>query len=236
MSLAEIIRTEDIRLVVFDMAGTTVRDEGSVREAFGMVYRETELLNGYGSEQDVLDFADQTMGQSKIAVFRVLTSSEGDAIAANDHFENAYARLVLAGGVTALPDAERAFELLRVAGITIVLTTGFSRATQDLLVQTLGWSELIDLALCPADAGRGRPYPDLNLTAVIKTQTEDVKQMMVVGDTTSDVLSGLRAGAGLVVGVESGAHSAQLLRASGAHWVCESITEFLQLEQVSAKR
>jgi phosphoglycolate phosphatase-like HAD superfamily hydrolase len=56
------------------------------------------------------------------------------------------------------------------------------------------------------------------LTAVLRLGATDVRNVAVVGDTTSDLLAGSRAGAGLVVGVLTGAHdSARLATAPHTH-------------------
>ena len=72
--------------------------------------------------------------------------------------------------------------------------------TQDAILAALGWQDLAHLTLCPADAGgRGRPYPDMVLTAFLRTGAADaVGQLAVVGDTAYDMLSG--AGATHVLG------------------------------------
>jgi phosphoglycolate phosphatase-like HAD superfamily hydrolase len=82
----------------------------------------------------------------------------------------------------------------------------------------------VDIALCPADAGRGRPFPDLVLTAVLRLGVTDVRAVAVAGDTPSDMLTGVRAGAGLVVGVRTGAGTADELGAAGAHRVVDDVT------------
>ncbi|MEE4592957.1 GntR family transcriptional regulator [Streptomyces sp. DSM 41524] len=89
----------------------------------------------------------------------------------------------------------------------------------------LGWRGLVPLTLCPADAGgRGRPYPDMVLEAFLRTKAaEEVAQVAVVGDTSYDMLSGVRAGAGLVAGVRTGAHGDEGLRAAGATHVLDSV-------------
>ena len=212
--------TPDIRLVVLDMAGTTVADGGLVEEAFAAAARHL------GAEPaDMLDYVRATMGESKISVFRHLFGEETKAQDANKAFEAAYADLVDAGRVAALPDAREIIETLKSQGRTVVLTTGFARATQDAILAALGWQDLADLTLCPADAGgRGRPYPDMVLTAFLRTAVaEDVRQMAVVGDTSYDMLSGVRAGAGLVAGVLTGAHDADALRAAGAGHVLDGV-------------
>jgi len=214
-----------ITLAVLDMAGTTVSDEGVVEQAFADAYNATRVMRAYGSEADVRAYAISTMGQSKIEVFSHLTSSSPDAIAANFAFEAAYSNLIAAGACTAIPGIVDTFARMRSANISIVLTTGFSKRTQNALIDHLGWAPLIDAALCPADAGRGRPFPDLNLTAVLRTRTVSVADMLVAGDTASDILSATRAGAGRSVGVLTGAYTEQQLREAGASDILASAAE-----------
>ena len=110
--------------------------------------------------------------------------------------------------MSALPGAEDTFAALRAGGVRLCLTTGFSPATRDRIMAALGWEGLVDLALSPADAGRGRPWPDMILTAVLRLRIDDVAEVAVAGDTTSDLLAGTRSGASIVAGVLTGAHSA----------------------------
>ena len=51
----------------------------------------------------------------------------------------------------------------------------------------------------------------------------------MLGDTGSDVDSGLRAGAAIVAGTLTGAHDEQQLRAAGATHVVASVREFADL-------
>lgn len=214
--------TPDIRLVVLDMAGTTVADGGLVEQAFAAAARRLGA-----DPAAMLDYVRATMGESKISVFRHLFGDEATAQQANQAFEEAYAGLVDGGRVSALPGARETIEKLTAQGRTVVLTTGFARPTQDAILTALGWRDLVPLTLCPADAGgRGRPYPDMVLTAFLRTgAADDVRQIAVVGDTSYDMLSGVRAGAGVVAGVLTGAHGADALRASGATHVLDSVAE-----------
>jgi phosphonatase-like hydrolase len=210
----------DIRLVVLDMAGTTVADGGLVEEAF------TAAARHMGEEPaSMLDHVRATMGESKISVFRHLFGEETRAQEANKAFEAAYAELVDGGRIAALPGARETIETLKSQGRTVVLTTGFARTTQDAILAALDWQDLAHLTLCPADAGgRGRPYPDMVLTAFLRTAVaDDVRQLAVVGDTSYDMLSGIRAGAGVVAGVLTGAHDADALRAAGATQVLDGV-------------
>ncbi|MGW1065702.1 phosphonatase-like hydrolase [Streptomyces aureus] len=217
----------DPRLVVLDMAGTTVADGGLVERAFAVAAAELGVEPGSADHAAKLDHVRATMGESKISVFRHLFGDEALARRANSAFEKAYGELVDDGHIVPVPGAREAIEELRAGGLTVVLTTGFARVTQDAILGALGWRDLVPLTLCPADAGgRGRPYPDMVLEAFLRTgAAEGVRQIAVVGDTSYDMLSGVRAGAGVVAGVLTGAHRAEALRAAGAGYVLGSVAE-----------
>nr|WP_251017195.1 phosphonatase-like hydrolase [Streptomyces sp. ISL-1] len=216
------MKTTRANLVVLDMAGTTVADGGLVEQAFAAAAQRL------GEDPaSMIDYVRATMGESKISVFRHLFGDEARAQAANAAFEEAYGELVDGGLIAPLPGAREAVDELRAQGRTVVLTTGFARATQDAILDALGWRDLVDLTLCPADAGgRGRPYPDMVLAAFLRTGAVDgVQQIAVAGDTSYDMLSGVRAGAGIVAGVLTGAHDEQQLQTHGATHVLGSVAQ-----------
>lgn len=218
-----------ITLAVLDMAGTTVADDGLVLRAFAAAAAAGGLPVD-GPEADVArQYVLDTMGQSKIVVFRAIFGDEDRAQAANAAFETTYDALIDQGFAEPIPGADKAITLLQEAGIKVALTTGFSRSTQDKLLATLGWENLADLTLSPAEAGRGRPYPDLILTALLRLSVDDVHRIAVLGDTSNDVLSGIRSGASIVAGTLTGAHDEQQLRAAGATHIVPSVTEFAHL-------
>lgn len=216
----------DIELVVLDMAGTTVVDDGLVIDAFTTAVSELGVDRRSPEFERMLAYVNETMGQSKIVVFRALfDGDEQRARQANAAFEARYAELVRSGQCTPIPGAEKTITGLRAAGIKVAFITGFGRDTQDAILGALGWDALADVALTPADAGRGRPFPDLVLAAVLRTGTTDVRRVAVLGDTPSDVLTGLRAGASVVAGVLTGAGSRTALAAAGATHVLDSIAD-----------
>lgn len=218
-----------IELVVLDMAGTTVADDGTVERAFGRVAERQNIGATPEEREAALEYVRVTMGQSKIEVFRAITGDEERAQAANAAFEAAYAEIVAEEGVAEIPGARLAIEQLQEAGITVALTTGFARPTVNAILDALDWQDLADIVLTPADAGRGRPHPDMPLTALLRTETSAVEAMIVVGDTVSDMQSGTRAGAGLVIGVLSGAPGEEELVAAGADDVISSVAELPEL-------
>lgn len=223
-------------LIVLDMAGTTVADGGLVERAFERAAERLGVEAGTADHAEKLQYVRDTMGESKISVFRHLFGSEELAQRANSAFEEAYGELVDGGLIAPIPGAREAIEKLRADGRTVVLTTGFARVTQDAILDALGWQGLADLTFCPADAGgRGRPFPDMVLAAFLRTgAVDDVRDLVVAGDTAYDMLSGRRAGAGLVAGVLTGAHDRAALTAHGATHVLGSIAELPGLIAESA--
>jgi len=213
-----------IELVVMDMAGTTVSDDGRVIEAFDAAATAVGLAESGADREDARRYVLETMGQSKIEVFRALFGAEDRAQAANLAFEAAYdARIV--SGVTSVPGAGDAIAQLREAGVAVVLTTGFSPATQNRILDALGWRTIANAYLAPGDGIRGRPYPDLVLAAALRSQVSDIAAVAVVGDTSSDIRSGLHAGASIVAGVLTGAHRAETLTSAGATHVLDSVAD-----------
>jgi len=218
-----------VELVVLDMAGTTVRDDGVVERAFERAAQATGVADRM-PWPDALDYVRRTMGQSKIEVFTHLAGGDrAQALEATAAFEAAYAELIAEDGVEPIAGARETLELLRREGIAVVLTTGFAPVTRDAILDGLGWHSLVDHALSPADVGRGRPAPDLVLAATIRAQASAVASVVVVGDTSSDVAAGRAAGAGLVVGVLSGAHDRAALEAAGADAVLDDVTQLPRL-------
>ncbi|MEL4318403.1 phosphonatase-like hydrolase [Leifsonia sp. YIM 134122] len=215
----------DVELIVLDMAGTTVGDDGAVEQAFALAAERSGIGAGADFETS-LQYVRDTMGQSKIDVFRHLANGDEEAAErGNAAFEGAYAEIVAREGVSEIDGAADVIRELRDAGASVAFTTGFAPATRNAVLDALGWQDLVEVALSPVDAGRGRPHPDLPLTALLRSGAPSVAAMVVVGDTRSDVEAGKRAGAGLVVGVLTGAHDRAALTDAGADAVIASIRD-----------
>jgi phosphonatase-like hydrolase len=215
-----------ITLACLDMAGTTVEDGGAVESSFVEAMVQSGVDESGTEMRVALDLVRESMGQSKIAVFRRLfAGDEMRASRANDAFEAAYSRAVDRGGVRPMPGTTQAFSELREMRIGLCLTTGFAPPTRDRILDALGWRSLVDLVLSPADAGRGRPWPDMILTAVLRLEIDAVDHVAVAGDTVSDLLAGSRAGAGIVAGVLTGAHGRADLEAAPHTHILDSIAD-----------
>ena len=149
---------EAIDLAVFDVAGTTAKDDGLVVEAFTAaavamgVERETAQMSA------MVDYVQATMGQRKIDVFLHLFDQNLEkAELAHEHFVQAYQDLTRQGALEEFDGVSEMFEELRAQGIGIAITTGFPREILDPIIDSLGWRELIDVSVAASEVAAGRP-------------------------------------------------------------------------------
>lgn len=197
-----------IDLVIFDMAGTTVQDDGQVPTAFTAALAEHGLtvapdairaLRGASKRQAVLDLLPPGPGRTERAE-RVYGSFR-------EHLARAYA-----AGVQAVPGAAETFRWLRDRAIRVALNTGFDRDTTQLLLTALGWGDgVVDAVVCGDEVPRGRPAPYLIFRCMEAVGAESVQRVAVVGDTVLDLRAGHNAGVRFNIGVLSGAHRREQL-------------------------
>jgi len=216
-------------MVAFDVAGTVLNDDGLVIAAFKAAFERTQsdLWPTHGAQWT--QYALDTMGQSKIDVFTELLGDADKAYQANIAFEESYVSEIAKVGAVAIPGAEEIFAYVRSEKIAVALTTGFSRSTLDTLITDLGWSELIDVSVTPSEAGRGRPHPDMLQRAATTVGIANPASVIVLGDTASDMKSGVAFGAGQIIGVLTGAHKEATLLDAGATTVVNSVADLKSL-------
>lgn len=219
-----------VKLACLDLAGTTIGDAAMVERAFAEAIATQGIVPGTGAYARAMVHVHRTRGRPQIEVFRgIFPDNEAQAQAANLTFERAYQGVIERAGLAPLPGAIEALDKLKDAGVKIALITAFSASTLGKVLDALDWADRLDAALCPEDAGRGRPWPDMILTAFLRTGLDDVRQIAVVGDSESDMIAGRRAGASVVVGLLNGVHSKERLLAGGATHLIDTIADLPSL-------
>lgn len=215
-----------IKLVVCDMAGTTVRDESEVETCFAQACAQTGL---HISAERI----KAVQGWSKRHVFQVLwTETLGETHPdLHEKIEHSYAtfKTILEKHYTENPVVPTAgaldfFSYCRRNGIKIALTTGFYRHVTDIILEKLGWlagldaeyisagKAVIDCSVAGDEVPAGRPAPDMIFMAMKKLNITDPGAVVSVGDTPSDLQSGRNAGLLAVYGLTNGTHPAELLQ------------------------
>jgi len=218
-----------VEMIAFDVAGTVLNDDGLVILAFKKAFEATQpdLWPTHGAEWT--QYAIDTMGQSKIHVFTELLGNADKAYQANVAFEESYLSEIAEVGAVPIAGAEDVFKYLRTKGIAIALTTGFSPSTLDTLLIELGWKDLIDISVTPAEAGRGRPHPDMLNKAAKTIGVTTPANVIVLGDTAADMQAAVAFGAGQVIGVLTGTHDEHTLHAAGATSIVNSVADLKTL-------
>jgi phosphonatase-like hydrolase len=208
----------ELALVVFDMAGTVVKDRGEVPESF------TAALEAHGLSVTSEELA-AVRGSSKREAVRLLVSDEPEPdILAERVYDAFHERLMerfRERGVEAIEGAQEVFAWLRRGGVGVALNTGFERDVTEALLRALKWDEgVVDAVVCGDDVGRGRPAPYLIFHAMEATGATDVRAVANVGDTSLDLMAGANAGVRWNVGVLTGAHPRAVLeRAPHTHLI-----------------
>jgi phosphonatase-like hydrolase len=218
---------DELALVIFDVAGTTVQDHGEVPAAF------TATLAEHGIEI-TRERLKQVRGASKRQALRgfIPPGPEQDHVveALYASFRAHLAQRYAVEGVHAIPGAEDAFRFLRGRGVRLALNTGFDRETTNLLLGALGWADgWVDAVVCGDDVSQGRPAPYLIFRAMEATGATSVHQVAVVGDTARDLQAGYNAGVRWNVGVLSGAHDRQTLERVPHTHLLSSVAELARL-------
>jgi len=218
-----------IDLVIFDLAGTTVRDDGNI---VGECLRAALAQAGVEADPDTVK---GVMGLPKPeAIQRLVAASPAHLQLASRIAEihadfAARMRQFYASDpcVTEIPGAAAAFERCRASGIRVALDTGFSRDILDVVLARLGWrsGETIDATLASDEVARGRPHPDLIHRLMEQLSVRNASRVAKVGDTPADLEEGTRAGCALVIGVTQGSHTRSDLLASPHTHLVETVRE-----------
>lgn len=217
-------------LVCCGLIGATVDDKGILERAFAEAGATQGIVPGTAAYAHFMVAVHQGRGEPPVEVFRGLFPGvDGRAEAAALSFERSFRAAVDRTGLAAAPGAEAALTALRESGHRVCMITGLPRRLLGLVLDTLGWWERVDLALCPDDVPRGCPWPDLMLAAMLRLGVEDVRDAAYAGTTASGVRCGSRSGAGIVAGILAGAHTGDRLRAAGATHLIEGMADLPSL-------
>ncbi len=187
------------KLVVFDLAGTTVRDRGDVATAF------TQALTEHGLPTPDQEDVNEVMGFRKIDAIRILLDKYGKPGDAGkqeliDDIHKRFTELMIQfyendQDLQPLPYAENLFQELHDRGVKVALNTGFTRPITETILHRLNWrnSPLIDAVISSDEVPEGRPEPFMIQTIMQQLGITDSREVVKIGDTEVDVQEGRNA-------------------------------------------
>jgi len=221
-----------IALVVFDIAGTTVRDDDAVAASLRAALAAVDVPASDAAVNAV-------MGLPKPQALRALLTPAARAAALLPRLDAIHADFVArmidhyrrAPGIAEVPGAGAVFAALRAAGVRVGLDTGFSRDITDALLARLGWrvGETIDASVTSDEVARGRPHPDMIEALMAACGVADAARVAKVGDTPADLQQGTAAGCAMVIGVTSGTHRREVLARCPHTHLVESVRDVPRL-------
>lgn len=214
-----------IRLVALDVGGTIVEDRGDVPALLG------RALEHRGIESTPAEIA-KWRGASKRDIIRHFVEkqtfsnvADRDKVVGTVYAEFTESLIAAYRTVPPVRGAEAAIAQLRTQGYLVAATTGFDRAVTSSIFRRLGWESLFVAVICSDDVAQGRPAPYMLFHAMEAARVENVAQVIAVGDTPLDLQAGTNAGLRGVVGVLTGAGTADRLSSEPHTHIVPSVAD-----------
>lgn len=220
-----------IKMVVFDMAGTTINENN-------VVYKTLQkAINEVGFDFTLDQVLAQGAGKEKLqaikSILEVYAGTTDDELADNIyskfivHLATAYETLDI------LPqnNATELFEALADRDILVVLNTGYNRETAQSIITKLSWEKGIefDSLVTATDVNKNRPNPDMILFAMEQFDITDPNEVIKVGDSIIDIEEGQNAGCIYNIGITTGAHTRDQLLSADPDYIIDNLLELLPL-------
>ncbi|GAC1389092.1 MAG: phosphonatase-like hydrolase [Ginsengibacter sp.] len=223
-----------VKLVVFDIAGTTVQDNGEIALSFANALKSF----GYSVPQEKIN---PLMGYKKTeAIKKMLIEFESDpekitdeyVDSIHDKFQHQMIEYYSSTpDLKPMPSSEKAFEELKSLGISIGLDTGFPSQITDIIIKRLGWlkDHKIDIVVSSNQVPNGRPSPDMIYLMMERMSISNSMEVIKIGDTEVDINEGKSAGCLYSIGITTGAFTREELRYYDPSYILDDLTELLPI-------
>ena len=216
----------NIKLAIFDLAGTTVRDTNTVGSCLQTALAES------GIDVSVND-VNAVMGIRKPIAIQMLLDQykgEGDVERIHDRFlELMIETYRTSEAVAEIDGTSETFSRLKEMGIRVAVDTGFDRQTTGVLLSRMNWNGLLDDSITSDEVAKGRPYPYM-IRELCRRAGVTPHETIKVGDTPADLQEGRAAAVGLNIGVTYGTHTKEQLLPYEPDALLSNIRELLLLE------
>lgn len=224
-----------IKMIVFDMAGTTVDEDNVVYKTLQSAINEKDF--DFSLDNVLAQGAGKEKLQAIKSILKTYAHIEDEKLA-NDIYnrflgllENAYTTM------NVLPQANAAdlFHSLKQKNILVVLNTGYNKETADFLINKIGWQKgtHFDELITATDVQNNRPEPDMIFLAMKKWKIDNAGEVVKVGDSTIDIEEGQNAGCGISVGITTGAHTYDQLLTANPDYIIDDLMDLLPIIEMN---
>ena len=220
-----------IRMVVFDMAGTTVNENN-------VVYKTLQkAINEKGFDLSLEQVLSEGAGKEKLqaikSILAVYLQKHDDALAESIYgrFMHMLAHAYATQDILPQDNAVELFRSLKERNILVVLNTGYNHETAESLVRKLGWErgQEFDDLVTATDTHHNRPDPDMILLAMKRFALESAWEVVKVGDSIIDIEEGKNAGCALNIGITTGAHTRGQLESAHPDYIINNLIDLLPI-------
>lgn len=218
-----------VKLVVFDLAGTTVDDyinglplvtvamqESFAKHGIAVTPSQVDGVRGMDKKEAIFKLLQHYYEQVEEVNNGKIDQIFGDfKVSLNRHLESVNKEI---------PGTTEIFQKLRDRGIKIGLGSGFPQDVVRKIVKNLNWSDLADFVSSAEKEGSGRPNPSLIKSAMAAFEITDAKHVVKIGDTKMDVLEGRNAGC-WTVAVRTGTQGEGTLKEASPDFIVNSVID-----------
>ena len=219
------------RLIVLDVGGTIIQDQGDVVRTLigamrehGITVSAEEIAPWRGAAKHAVieHFVAQKGQHSRTAV----GSGEDQSAQAKAIYRD-FVRQVSKAYMDVPPIAgcEEALKRLRAGGMLLATNTGFEREIVTPILARLGWEKYFKAIVASDDVTEGRPAPYMIFRAMEAAGVKSVGNVMVVGDTVLDLEAAQNAGVGNAIAVLSGVGTEDQFRLAPHAAILKSVVE-----------
>lgn len=221
----------NLKMVVFDMAGTTVNENNLVYKTLQKAINEAGF--DFNLDQVLAEGAGKEKKQAIRSVLAVYANNNDEELI-GQIFENFMVQLTAAYATADILPQNNVlalFTALKQRNIYAVLNTGYDRATAQSIIDKLGWKEGVDFdgLVTASDVSKNRPNPDMIYFAMNKFGVLNGSEVAKVGDSIIDIEEGQNAGCSLNIGITTGAHTAEQLLSANPNAVIDDLIDLLPL-------
>lgn len=195
------------RLVVLDMAGTTVSDNDAVAIAFQKAFARYGYNVSFNEVRPLMGY------KKTLAIEKVLQSKNASVTKElidkihSDFVDEMVDHYQTSPDVEPARNAEELLLWLKEKGIRVAMNTGFPRQIADVIIDRFQWIErnLVDEYIASDEVEQGRPHPMMIQSLMQSAGITDADEVVKVGDTEVDINEGRNANCGIVVAITTGA-------------------------------
>jgi len=214
------------KMIVLDIAGTTVADEQAVVQ----VFKKSFALHGCEVTDEMVN---PLMGYKKILAIEKLLQTLGhpNNKAFTESIHQSFEQEMITyyaqdANVRAMPGAEEVMLYLKRNGMRVCLNTGFTRDIADMIMKKLHWlaDGLVDDMIASDEVANGRPDPAMIRKLMARAGVTNPQNVVKVGDTEVDIREGRNAGCALVVAVTTGTFSRKELEAYHPDYILDDLS------------